>query len=184
MGVVGVPVVAILVWLAWRVTDSVYPEKGSWLGPVVAAAVLGAFAVPAFLFMSDRRSADVVFDRRAGTASGTVWTDRGWRHGVTVGLSDIVSLQVCTRRVERGAETNIYDYDGYELNVVLSDGRRLGLGSHGEPGALAADSERLAAFLGCAVLNNADLTRRFGPAAVPGGATAGDGSALSDSRPA
>jgi len=61
-----------------------------------------------------------------------------------VSFSDITGLQICSKRI-RDSDG---DYTCYELNLVLKDGSRIHVFSHGNLKTLKPDVEKLAAFLG------------------------------------
>lgn len=65
-------------------------------------------------------------------------------------LRDIQALQLLAEHV-KGSKSSYYSY---ELNLVLTDGRRLNVMDHGDQNDLRADADKLASFLGVPVWSN------------------------------
>jgi hypothetical protein len=117
--------------------------SGGW--PLVAFG--GAFAavgVGLFYF----GTAPVVFDKR----HGAFWCGRTAPNEVVnrlalkayAKLDDIHALQIIRERV-RGDDGS---YDSFELNLVLTDGRRINVTDHGDYDTLRRNADTLGAFLG------------------------------------
>lgn len=68
-------------------------------------------------------------------------------------LQDIKALQLLQERItSRSSSGGSRSYWSYELNLVLSDGRRLNVMDHGNYNRLRQDADAIAQFLGVAVL--------------------------------
>ena len=158
-GAVALYVGGLLCWLSYAARD-LGSKDGRWFFVAVGVMTLLVAGLPVYLGLSNRVSGDVVFDRRAGTARGRVWAGGRWHGAVAFPLGDVTCLQLCSRDIEHPEERG---YHTYELNLVLSDppGRRLGLGSHAEKKVVDADAARLAAFLGCGVLDDCARAARY-----------------------
>lgn len=92
-------------------------------------------------------TAPVVFDKRQGafwrgrTAPAETYHRSSLKHYAP--LADIHALQILKEHV-RGDKNS---YDSFELNLVLTDGRRLNVTDHGDYDTLRRNAEVLRAFL-------------------------------------
>jgi hypothetical protein len=89
----------------------------------------------------------VVFDRREGVFRRGRATSSALINRLApqqqARLDDIHALQILRERVSGDDRT----YDSFELNLVLTDGRRINVTDHGDYEALRRDAEVLGAFL-------------------------------------
>jgi hypothetical protein len=131
-------------------------QRSDVLGAVVAALVGSGLGI-AILVPGVRGtfSADVVFDRPARTIRGRCWRGGRWRRDLALRTDEVESVQVCSRQIKEDDPPRTL-YVAFELNLVLTDdaATRVGLGSHGDEGALMADADKLARFLGRGVIDD------------------------------
>jgi hypothetical protein len=151
----------LITWLSYGLRD-LGTKDDRWFFVVAGGATLLVVGLAAYLAWGSVVSGDVVFDRRAGTASGRAWTGRGLRD-IRVRLADVNCVQFCSRDVVFQDEPG---YHTYELNLVVFNpqhppARRLGLGSHAERTVVAADAARVAGFLGVGVLDDCARSGRY-----------------------
>lgn len=160
----GVGGTVIVGWLILTMIFAGYvgEERPRFPPAVAVGAYCAAIAIAVGVFwnLPVGRSADVVFDRKAGRFRGRCWTRAGWRRDFEGPLACIASLQICCHEIDVEEGDN---YQTYELNVVLANppGERFGLGSHADPVEVQRDAARLAAFLNCGVLMDCPSLRPF-----------------------
>ena len=93
-------------------------------------------------------TAPVVFDKRQGafwrgrTAPNETINRLTLKHYAR--LDDVHALQIIVERVRSKNDS----YDSFELNLVLTDGRRINVTDHGDYDTLRRNAESLSAFLG------------------------------------
>jgi hypothetical protein len=117
--------------------------SGGW--PLVAfGTAVAALGGGVFYF----GAAPVVFDKR----QGAFWRGRTAPNEVInrltlkayAKLDDVHALQV----IKEGVHGDDSSYDSFELNLVLTDGRRINVTDHGDYDTLRRNTETLSAFLG------------------------------------
>jgi len=135
-------------------------EYDSWVEPALFAGMgllfagIGAWLIHSFL-------APIVFDKRTGafwkgrTAPDQTFNALNLKHYAE--LKDIHALQLLAELVRSNKST----YTSYELNLVLSDGRRINVVDHGDRDKIAADAQALGEFLEVPVWNTIDREIHF-----------------------
>ncbi|MEN9362357.1 MAG: hypothetical protein RL095_3892 [Verrucomicrobiota bacterium] len=122
-----------------------------------AAAIVGAVLLTIGIALWREFTKPIVFDK----ARGWYWKSRQEPLGLprrenlkaACKLDEIRALQILGER----CKTKNSSFYSYELNLVLSDGSRLGVVDHGRLEELRTDAQHLAEFLGVPIWEKPDL---------------------------
>jgi hypothetical protein len=115
----------------------------------LAFGAIGLLLAVAALVVRRRVANRRFFDTKLGHYGDT-------RESVTIALPSIRGLQITPEQVWSGEG----EFTSYELNLVLTDGRRVNVLDHRELANLHEDAMRIAAFLGVSLWIEEGLTDR------------------------